>query len=83
MEIFAQYLDELEDLIYAIALVRERIVRLLRVVLFWLFTVSLQALGIYVALVSPPLAVAVASILLVTLLYRGAVHRDRGLRAAA
>ena len=74
MELFVQYLDDLEDLIYAIALLAERIFQATRFFLFVLASVSLQALGILLALVNPPMAVAAASLLMVGMLYRGVVH---------
>ncbi len=74
MEVLVQYLDDLEDLIYAIALLAEKIRNGVRFFLFMTASVTLQLLGIFIALVSPPMAVAVASLLLVGMLYRGVVH---------
>ena len=74
MERIVQYLDDLEDLVYAVALIWERIRRTFRFTFFMIASVSLQALGIFLALTIPPLAVALASLLLVTVLYRGAVY---------
>lgn len=73
MECIAQYLDDLEDLIYAFALKWERIQRVARFALFVLTSGLFQIVAVTLALINPPLATAVASLLLVTLLYRGAV----------
>ncbi len=74
MERFVQYLDDLEDLFYAVALVAEKVRRIARFFLFISTSVALQALGIFLALGNPPMAVAVASLLLVGMLYRGVVQ---------
>ena len=74
MEVLVQYLDDLEDLFYAIALLAEKIRNAVQFFLFMVASVVLQLLGIFIALVSPPMAVAVASLLLVGMLYRGVVH---------
>jgi len=74
MEILAQYLDDLEDLIYAVALLTEKMRNAVRFFLFMVASLSLQSLGVFVALTSPPIAVAVASLLLVGMLYRGVVR---------
>ncbi len=74
MEILAQYLDDLEDLVYAVALLAEKIRSVVQFFLFMVAAVALQSLGVFIALVSPPMAVAVASLLLVGTLYRGVVH---------
>lgn len=77
MELIVQYLDDLEDLVYAVALLAERIGNVLRFMLFMIASVSLQLLGIFIALINPPIAVAVASLLLVGMLYRSVVHSPR------
>jgi len=83
MERIVQYLDDLDDLVYGVPLVWEKIRQLFSLlVTLGLFLFSLVA-GIYLALVSPPLAVAAASILLVALLYRGAVQRSANYPASA
>ncbi len=74
MERLVQWLDDLEDLAYAVVLSGETIRRLLRALLFAAAALALQAASILLALASPPAAVAGGSLLLVTLLYRGAVH---------
>jgi len=73
MECLVQYLDDLEDLLYALALKAERIRQTLRFFLSMVAAVALQAGGVYIALKNPPLAVAVASLLLVGLLFRAVV----------
>lgn len=78
MELIVQYLDDLEDLIYAIALKWERIRGAVRFTLFIATSVSFQILGVFLALSIPPLAVATAALLLVGLLYRGAVFCSPG-----
>ena len=74
MERFVQYLDELEDLIYAIVLLRESIRRVLRFICIMSASLVVQASAVVLALAAPPIAVAVASLLLVGMLYRGVVH---------
>ncbi len=81
MERFIQYLDDLEDLFYVVALTWERIRRICGFTFFISASVLFQALGIYLALTNAPLAVAAASLLLVVLLYRGAVHQYPGATA--
>ena len=70
MERLLQYLDDLDDLFSAIGLLAERIRSVL-----WLLFSAMAALavavgGILLALEEPPLALATAILLLVTLLYR-------------
>ena len=71
MERLAQYLDDLEDLFYAIALKMERIRKAAFVGIVLLFSFTLQFLGILLALSRPPLALAVVSLTVVGMLYRG------------
>ena len=73
MEVLAQYLDNLEDLFYALALKWERIRRAIRFAIFVSSSLLLQVFGIFLALSNPPMAVAVAALLRVGMLYRGAV----------
>ena len=70
MECLVQYLDDLEDLFYAAALKAERIRQALQFFLFMAASAALQVLGVIIALRNPPLAVAVASLLLVGMLFR-------------
>ncbi len=83
MECIVQYLDDLEDLFYAFALVWERIRTALRFALFIAASVSFQSMGVLLALSSPPLAIAAVAVLLVWLLYRGAVSFSPGSSAPA
>lgn len=74
MERLVQYLDDLEDLFYVLPLIWEKIRRLASLTLFLLSSVALQALCIYLALEFPPMAVALAALLIVTALYRSVVY---------
>ncbi len=73
MERLAQYLDDLEDLFCAVALKAERIRQTLQIFLFMPVSAILQVFCIFIALWSPPLAVAVASLLMVGMLFRAVV----------
>jgi len=73
MERLVQCLDDLEDLFYAAALKAERIRQLVRFSLFIAASAILQVFGIYIALRIPPLAVALASLLMVGMLFRAVV----------
>jgi hypothetical protein len=73
MERFVQYMDDVEDLIYAFALKWERIRRAFRFTLFVASSVLLQIFAIFLALSTPPLAVAVAALLLVGLLHKAVI----------
>lgn len=74
MERILQYWDDLDDLIYGLALIWEKIRSIFNFVLFMLAYVVLQALGIVLAQINPPLALAMVSLLAVALLYRSAVY---------
>jgi hypothetical protein len=79
MERLLQYWDDLDDLVYAVALTWESIRRLARFTFHLSGLVTVKAIGIYFALTAPPLAIATATLLFVTLLYRGVVyHSPRG-----
>jgi len=78
MELIAQYLDDLEDLVYAFALKWERIRKAIRFAFFVSASLSIQILGVLLALSYPPIAVAVAALLSVGILYRGAVYYGPG-----
>jgi len=71
MERLVQYLDDLEDLVYAVALVMERIRKAMFFGILLLISFTLQFLGILLALSRPPLALAVVSLTVVGMLYRG------------
>jgi len=70
MERVLLYWDDLDDIVGAIALMAERIRVLLVFALSTAVVAALQIAVILVALREPPLALAIATILLVTLLYR-------------
>jgi len=76
MECLVQYLDDLEDLVYAFALKWERIRRAFRFSLFVAVTLAFQLLAISLALSEPPLAVAVVALLLVGLLHKVVMSHD-------
>ena len=74
MERVLQYWDDLDDLVGTIGLVSERIRGLVLFVLYAAFVAALQLAGILLALAEPPLAMAIVTILFVTLLYRFATN---------
>jgi len=69
VERLAQVLDDLDDLISMIGLVSERIRKCCFTVIATCMTIALQVGGILLALAHPPLALATALLLFVTLLY--------------
>ncbi len=73
MECLAQYLDDLEDLVFAIALKAERIRMAVSFFLFIATAVSLQIFCILIALNHPPVALAIASLLAVRMLFHAVV----------
>ncbi len=73
MERVMQMLDDLEDVIYAAVLVAGRILGALRALAFMLASVALQVGALLLALAQPPLGLAIAALLSVTLLYRSVV----------
>jgi hypothetical protein len=73
MECLIQYLDDIEDAFYAIALIGERLRRMVRAVLSIASLVLLLGAGLVLALRSPPLAVGILSLLAVGLLYHSTV----------
>lgn len=78
MERIVQYLDDIEDLLYATALLAERLRRVLRVVAAAVVAFCTLAVGFLLALTQPPLALAMVSLLMVTALYRATVSNTRG-----
>jgi len=78
MEILLQYLDDLDDLCATIGLLAESFRRLLIVVLFLTAAISLQFVGILLALRRPPVALATALLLGMVLLYRTVTTRAPG-----
>ena len=75
MEKLLQYWDDLDDLFGAVGLVSERLRATFFVLSFVAVSLVAQAGGIWLALWHPPLASAIAIILLVTLLYHMATSR--------
>lgn len=78
MERILQYLDDLEDTVYAVALIGERLRRVLRLLVGGCLALATLALGFVLALTQLPLALALVSLLTVTALYRAAVSNVRG-----
>ena len=70
MERLAQLLDDLDDLVSTILLLSERIRRYFLAVVKALILMAIQIGGILLALAQPPLALAFALLLFVSLLYR-------------
>ncbi len=75
MERLLQYWDDLDDLVYALGLISERIRSIAYALLFVLSGFVLLAGGILLALTHPPLASATAILLLVALIYHLATAR--------
>ena len=73
MERLLQHLDDLEDLIYAAPLIAEQLRRAIQRILFLLASILLQIGGVILALSHPPLALAVVTLMLVTLRYRAVI----------
>ncbi|HEX9851417.1 MAG TPA: hypothetical protein VGA68_00315 [Woeseiaceae bacterium] len=81
MECLIQYLDELEDLYYAVALVAERIRRAFRALIVLAVSATFPALGVLLAVTHPPLAGAMVLLSVTGLLYRAAVGSPRAVSA--
>lgn len=77
MERLAQYLDDIEDLVYAVALIAERLRRVVRKLVTVLLALATLTLGFLLAMAQPPLALAAVALLMVTALYRAAVGNAR------
>lgn len=73
MECLMQYLDDLEDVICALALAAGRIRRAAKSLLVLALSLAVQILIVLLALTQPPLALAVVSLLSVALLYRAVI----------
>jgi hypothetical protein len=69
MERLIQWLDDLDDLVYMVGLVGERFRRGLRSLLMTGFVLTIQIGGVLLALRHPPLAMATAMLLFVSLFY--------------
>ena len=99
MERLVQYLDDLEDLIYAVALKAERIREALQYFVLITALAILQFAAISIALWHPPFALAIAALLLVGMMlhtvlnyspdvyanwsFRRGIARSRGLIISA
>lgn len=70
MERLVQYLDDLEDIYFALGLLMERMRSAVKLGLLLTISVAVQFLGILLALSRPPLALAVVSLTVVGMLYR-------------
>jgi hypothetical protein len=76
MERLAQYLDDLEDLYFAIGLLMEKIRRASQVIALVLASIVVQVGGIALALTQPPIALSVVCLTIVGMLYRSATGGD-------
>ncbi|MBT8107492.1 MAG: hypothetical protein KJP17_04620 [Gammaproteobacteria bacterium] len=70
MECLLQYLDDLDDLYGALGLVWERMRRSLAKLIYATLLAAVAAGAVWLALLQPPVAMAVATMLFVILLYR-------------
>lgn len=73
MECLIQYLDEIEDALYALALVAERIRQAIKTLFILAVSAMCPALGVLLAIAHPPIALATAFLALSGLLYHAAV----------
>jgi multidrug transporter EmrE-like cation transporter len=78
MEVLIQYLDDLEDLVYAVALKAERVREAIQYFLLISAAAILQVFTISIALRHPPLALAVASLLAVGMLLHAVLTYSPG-----
>lgn len=78
MECLLQYLDDIDDMVGALGLIYENIRRIFFALCAAIFALSLTASGIWLALLHPPLALAICMLLFVTLLYRTVTAPARG-----
>lgn len=70
MECLIQFFDDVDDLISAIGLAGERIRAAMLALIFACVAAATQIGGVLLALSHPPLALAAALLMFVTLLYR-------------
>jgi hypothetical protein len=70
VECLLQYLDDLDDLYGALGLVWERMRRSLARLIYATLLAAVAAGAVWLALLQPPVAMAVATMLFVILLYR-------------
>ena len=82
MERLAQILDDIDDLIAAAALLAEAIRNQILSVIYVLLLIALPAGGIIVGLMHPPLALAIAMLLFVVLLYHTVTSSHQPLEIA-
>jgi hypothetical protein len=73
MECLIQYLDEVEDIFYAIALVAERIRQAIKTLLLLAVSTMCPAWAVLLAIAHPPMALATAFLALSGLLYHAVV----------
>ncbi len=72
MEIFAQWLDDMDDMVSSARLLSERFRNFCIALICLSASLLVLFAGVLLALKHPPLASATATILLVTLMYRSA-----------
>ena len=72
MEIIAQWLDDLDDVVAAIGLLTERLRNFFITASIFGVSLILQSAAIILALRHPPIACAIATLLVVFLMYRSA-----------
>ena len=82
MERLIQWLDDLDDLVGMIGLAGERFRRAVRSFLMTSFVLSIQIGGVLLALRHPPLALAMAMLLFVSLLYHSVTSSHQPLEIA-
>jgi len=70
MECFLQYFDDLDDLYGMAGLIIERLRRSFYTLCSYLLIAVVAVAGVWLALLHPPIALATAILLFVTLLYR-------------
>ncbi|MEX2496556.1 MAG: hypothetical protein WD448_10730 [Woeseia sp.] len=75
MERLLQYLDELDDLAGAMALIAERMRDAARTAAVVLLSIAFQVSGIMLALSKPPLALAAVALLTAAVLHRAALRQ--------
>jgi len=73
MERLVQYLDDLEDIYFAVALLTERARSAAQLCLLLTVSITVQFFGVLLALSRPPLALALVSLTVVGMLYRGVI----------
>jgi hypothetical protein len=73
VERLVQYLDDLEDIYFATVLLMERARSAAQLCLLLSISLAVQFFGVLLALSRPPLALALVSLTVVGMLYRGVV----------